>query len=627
MLNAMRRGAKTIYAKALIFVLVAAFALWGISGFVNQIDPTEVARAGDTPVSAAEFARVYQRAMAQTSQQFGRQLTPQEAQAIGLPSQVLSQLVTEAYQVDAAHALGVDLGDEELARRIREDPTFAGSTGGFDRYRFDQLLASNRYSEAEYIEVQRDAAAQEMLVNALFGGFEAPTAYLEAFNRYRNQTRVVTYLRLTDAALGPIEDPSEETLRAYYNENKEAFRSPEYRGFATVTLSAEALADPAAVSAEAVQRAYDASNAYPAPERRRVQQVVLGDEDIAKKAADSINSGTAFDAILSSLDVTMADADLGFVERQALVDPAVAEAAFSLEAGQAAAVDGRFGPVLVRVSEIAPAGKRPLEEVEAEIRQSLAQEEAQDQVRPLYDSIEDAVAGGARVAEIGERFSLPTRAVEGVDEEGNTPTGETIDPPLDAQVIATAFGEEEGDDPEPVEVGDAFMWVQLDSVTPAADRPFEEVSGAVLIDWTVKEKASRLAALAKEAETAVKDGTPVEEVAAQHDVAALTTEPFSQGAPSQELPQAAVVAAFEGPVGHIAAVDAADGSHIILKVTEISEPAFFEQDADLQDARGILAQGMVDTMLYELVGARQAKKGATVNQPVLDQIIGVGEAQ
>lgn len=627
MLNALRRGAKTIYAKVLIVILVASFAVWGISGFVNQIDPTEVARAGDTPVPASEFARVYERAMNNASQRFGRALSPQEAQSIGLPNQVLSQLVTEALQVDAAHELGVDLSDDELAKRIREDEVFAGSNGQFDRFRFDQLLANNRYTEAEYIELQRSAAAQEMLVNALFGGFQVPTPYLEAYNRYRNQRRRISWFALTEDALGPIADPDEATLQSYFEENKEKFRAPEFRKLGIVTLSAEALADPAAVSADAVKRAYDVAGAYGSPERRHVQQIVLDKMDVAEKAATSINGGTAFDAILTELNRTMQDADLGMVERSALVDPAVAEAAFGLESGKAAAVEGRFGPVLVRVSEIEPAGKRPLEEVEAEIRQEIALEEASDQVRTLYNSIEDAVAGGARIAEVGERFSLPTRVVDAVSAEGTTPDDSLLDPPLDERILTAAFGEEEGDDPVPVEVDDTYVWVEVQGVTPAADRPFEAVSGAVLLDWTANEKATRLEARAKEAEQALKDGKPIAEIAADNGAEVSESEPFSQSQSAEGLSQAVTQAAFDGPLGHTAAVADGEGRMVLLEVSEVNEPAFFEEDADLQQGRQVLDEGMVDTMLTEFVSARQAAVGATVNEPVFNSIIGVGQGR
>ncbi len=623
MLNALRRGAKTIFAKILIGLLVLSFAVWGIADFVNQIDPTEVARAGDTPVAAAEYARRYERAMNAMAQQTGQGLTPQQAQAFGLPNQVLSQLVTEALQVDAARELGVDIGDEALAERIRTDEVFADQSGQFSRARFDQLLGSNRYREDEYLEIERAAAAQDILISSLVGGLKVPEPYLQAYNRYQNQTRTVSYFTLTDDALGPIEDPTEDDLRAYYEANKANFRAPEFRGISTVTLSPEALAEPAAVSADAVQRIYDASGAYGEAEKRAVQQIILDDEELAQKAADALNGGAAFEAILKELGRNFDAVNLGTVARSELVDPAVAEAAFTLERKGAAVVDGRFGPTLVRVSEIEPAGKTPLEEVEADIRAELALDEAREQVRGLYNNIEDAVAGGARVAEIAERFTLPARTIEAVDLDGETPDGSRPDPRPAPEVLAAAFDAEVEDDAVPVSVGDAYTWVQVDTVTPAADRPFEDVEGDVLVAWTAAEKVSRLSDLAAEALAAVEGGTPVEEVAAKYGVTAETTEPMSRGAPQASMPQQAIAAAFEGPVGHTASVIAEDGSHVILKVTDVSEPAFFADAADLSDVRNTLNDGIAEGLIFELVNARQAEVGATVNQPVLNQIIGL----
>ncbi|MBJ3776501.1 peptidylprolyl isomerase [Acuticoccus mangrovi] len=626
MLNALRRGSKGIFAKILIIILVLSFAVWGISGFVNQVNPTEVARVGSTPVSAQDFARVYQAQANRLSQQLGSPITPSQAQAIGLPQQVLNSLVSEALQVDAAHALGVDLGDDTLASRIRENRAFAGPDGNFSRARFNRLMAENGYNEADFIELQRDAAAQEMWVNGVVGGVTAPTPYLEAFNRYANQTRRVTWFTVDDSMIDAIPDPDEDTLKAFYDEHQAEFRSPERRSFSTVTLSPEALAKPAEVSADAVRRAYEASGAYGTGERRHVQQIVLSDKALAEKAAAALNDGVAFAAILSELDRKFADVDLGLVERSALVDPAVADAAFSLDVKGAAAVDGRFGPVLVRVSEIVPAQKRPFEEVEGEIRQELALEEAHDQMRTLVANVEDAVAGGASVAEIGDRFDLPVATISYVSRQGFGEDGAPVDIPAKETVLTEAFSDAPGDDASPVEDGDATIWVQVDSVKEAADQPFEKVEGDVRFAWTEAEKAKRIEAVAEEAEKKVREGASVEEVAAEYGAEAQVSEPFSQGKPPEGLPQPASAAAFEGPLGHVDLVMTGDFAQVVLKVTEVNEPAFFEGAADLQQIRRALDDGMGTALLLGFLNGWQQEVGATQNPTVINSIVGLDRA-
>ncbi|XWN30580.1 MAG: SurA N-terminal domain-containing protein [Devosia sp.] len=627
MLNALRRGAKGFLAKILIGLLVLSFAVWGISDFVNQIDPTEVARAGETPVGAQEFQRLYTRTLSQTSQQLGRPITPQQAHAIGLPSQVLGQLVTDALQVDAGRALGLDIGDDQLALRIKQSPVFAAPNGEFDRFQFDRILAENRYTEADFVELERRAAIREQLVNGLLGGVVAPSPYLEAFNRFQSQTRTVDWFALSDDDLGPIEDPSQDTLRAYYEDNKARFRAPEYRGLSAVTLSAQSLADPDAVSDEAVRTAYERSTQYGTPEQRRVQQVLIDDMAVAEDAVQRLNDGTPFADILTELGRSESDVDLGLVRRGSLVDPAAADAAFSMTEPGVTAVDGRFGPLIVRVSEIVESVKPPLSEIEDQIRREIAEEEAAGQLRTMADSVEDAVAGGARVDEIAERFALPLVTVDAVSQEGNAPDGSEVDLPAKAAAISAAFAASVGDDAVPVQDGDATVWVQVDSVTEATDRPYDDVTVDVLAAWTETEKSTRLANKAEEAAEALRAGEPVATVAERLGVTAETTEPFSRSSPSEALPSPASEAAFEGPSGHVASVLTGDGRQILLKVTDVSEPAFFAESAELQGVRNTLNNGLANTILTELVNARQAEVQPTQNVQVINVITGLEQPQ
>lgn len=621
MLNALRRGSKTFVAKILIGLLVVGFALFGVSEFVNQVDRTEVARAGDTPVGVTEFIRTYERARRNTSDQIGRNLTSEEAAALGVPTQVLQALLTDAFQVDAAHALGLDLGDEALAERIRTDPLFQTSGGGFDRARFEFMLSENRYDEAEYVELERDAAAREMLVNGLVGGLTAPQPYLEAFNTFQNQQRRIDYIEITDAALGEAPAPTDAELRTFFEENKDEFRAPEYRTFSFITLTADAVADPAAVPQDEVREAYDEEGAYGAAERRRVQQVVLSDTAVAEDAARRLSEGTAFETILSELERTLADVDLGLVTREELVDPAVAEAAFSLGSGEAAAVDGRFGPILVRVGEIEEAGKAPFADVEGEIRAELARRDAVRQLRPLTDNLEDEFAGGGSIGEAAARFDLPSRTVT-VDEAGRDQSGEPVDFGEAAGATVTAFSMEPGDDPRRVRGIDQRVWVQVDSVIASAERDYDAVTDEVREAFLADREANRLAARAEEALAAIDGGADVADVAADLGLSAQTSELYSRGAPAAGLPQGVLEASFEGGLGHTGSVIAGAGQHIVFEVAELVDPVFFEGAADLRPIADTLREGLANALLFGVVNGWQSEVGSTLNEPVFLGVTG-----
>ena len=55
MLEAIRKGTQTIYAKIIIILIVASFSVWGIGGIFQESFYDEVIIVGDYKISQAEF--------------------------------------------------------------------------------------------------------------------------------------------------------------------------------------------------------------------------------------------------------------------------------------------------------------------------------------------------------------------------------------------------------------------------------------------------------------------------------------------------------------------------------------------------------------------------------------------
>ncbi len=631
MLNALRRSARTWVAKVLIGLLVLSFAIWGISDVVTGFGANEVAEAGDTAIEALDFQRAYQRRVQAMSQQMGRGITPAQAEAFGIPGQVLGELVTDALILDEADGLGIGVSDELLAREVRENPAFAGPDGNFDRFLFERVLSSNGFTEETFLETERELIARQQVVDGIVGGLRAPEAYLRAVNVFQSEERTARWMRLTDDAIGPIADPTPTELSTFFEDNRDRFRAPEYRAFDLLELDPEAIADPAAISEEAARAEYDRSGAFGQPERRRVLQIVFDDADgvAAAEAREAVvEDGEPFSDVVARLERSMADVDLGLVEAADIIDPAVREAAFSMAAGETRLVDGRFGPVLVRVAEVEAARKRPFEAVADDIRRELAVDRAAAEVNDLYDAIEDAFAGGSTVAEVGARFGLPVRTVEAVDRQGRTPDGTRLELPADGELLPEVFDTDVGIENAPIRTGrDSYVWYRVTDVIPARNRELSEVEGEVILAWTEQRKASALEEVAAEAARRVRAGEPMEAVAGAYPgVSVNETGAFSRldMSGAGELPEVAAAAAFEGPQGHVANVATDAGDRIVLKVTGVTAPAFFRGDATLVAVEEELNRAIGDTLLTEYVNQLQTEKGVTVNRALLDQIVGAG---
>ena len=82
-------------------------------------------------------------------QQTGQPISMAQAQAIGLPQAVQSQLITAAALEEQARRIGVAVGDEKVRQTILEAPAFRGPTGSFDRAGTQDRLGLVRLARAD----------------------------------------------------------------------------------------------------------------------------------------------------------------------------------------------------------------------------------------------------------------------------------------------------------------------------------------------------------------------------------------------------------------------------------------------------------------------------------------------
>ncbi|MFN7169409.1 MAG: SurA N-terminal domain-containing protein, partial [Pannonibacter sp.] len=204
MLNSLRNASRTWVAKALLLLLVASFAVWGISTSLVDTDANTVMTVGDQEVSAQEFAIAYQRQVAGLSRQFGVQLTPDQVRAFGIDQQVYSQLAAGAALDQLSEDMGLGLSQDRLAMLIAEDPAFQGSNGQFDRNLFSSRLNNAGLREDDYIMERSKVAVRSQVVEAVSDGFQPPQVMLDALRQYRDETRSVDYLLLSNANIDPV---------------------------------------------------------------------------------------------------------------------------------------------------------------------------------------------------------------------------------------------------------------------------------------------------------------------------------------------------------------------------------------------------------------------------------------
>jgi peptidyl-prolyl cis-trans isomerase D len=611
--------------------LIIAFGIWGIADVFRGSGRQTVATVGNVEISADQFRQAYNDQLQQLQRQIGRPIPPEQARAFGLDRQVLQKLMTDAALNERARQLGLGIGDDEIARHILKDPSFRGINGQFDQTRFEQTLRAYGFTEPRYVAKLRGDAVRGQLADSFVSGVTVPKTALEAFNRYQNEERNVDYVVLGPAAAGDIAEPSPEVLTKYFEDRQALFRAPEYRKVVLLALIPEEMAKTIEVSDADVKRAYeDRLSRFTTPERRDVQQIVFPNQEDADKAAQQLKDGTTFDALVKERGLKDTDINLGLVTKTGIVDPAIADAAFALQAGGTSdPIKGRFGITLVHVNKIEPQQVKPFADVEAELKHDIALDRAKGSNTDTVNKVEDELASGARLDEVATKLNLPYRTIDAMDRSGRDPAGNPVTnlpdiPDLLSDTFAAAVGAQN----DALQLkGGGYVWYEVAGITPGRDRTFDEVKDKVEARWRQGEIESKLRAKADEMVKQINGGTKLADLAATDKLQVQWANNLKrQGNPT--VPAQVVTAVFETPQGSAGTAEGREPSErFVFQVTGISVPPFDPNSPEAKKIEDTLKRMLGDEALMQYLTKTAADMGVSVNQSVINQALGAGGNQ
>lgn len=611
----------------LLGLIAISFAVWGIGDIFRGFGQSTVAKIGSTEISLEQFRQNYNDRLQQLIRQVGRPIPPDQARALGLPRQMLGQMLAEAAVDENVRTLGLNLPNDVIAQRIRNDPSFRGITGQFDRARFEAVIRQAGYTEGRYVAEQRKQLLRQEIVRALVSDLAPPAVAVDVQNRYLNELRSVDYIVLGPEQAGDIPEPTPEQLTKYFEERKTLFRAPEFRKADLIVLSPDDVAKTVEVSDADAKKVYDAERArYTTPERREVQQIVFPNEEEARAAAQKLSQGTTFEQLAAERGLKDGDFNLGLVSKTQILDPAIADAAFALKPGQVSEpVKGRFGVALIRVGKIEAEVARDMSDVTAEIKRDLANERARREVRALYDKMEDERISGGSIADLAKKLNLPVRTIDAIDRAGRGPDGNPVaDLPAGANLPSAIFASEPGIENEPIQLpgGAGYVWFEVLSTTPSRERPLDEVRDRVVERWRNDQIIETLKEKSKEAAEKMKTSSVSETATAfnakQQFIAALRRDRTQANFPSNALE-----AVFQTPKDSVGSSEGDEPTQwIVFRVSGVTVPPVAPGSPEARRLEGNLTNAYSEDLIAQYITSIQNDLGATINEAALNQVIG-----
>ena len=628
MLEAMRRGAQTRVAKLLFGLLVLSFGIWGVHDVFRGWSCGAVAKVGGTAISDQEFRRAYQDELDRFSQQAKQRITAEQGRAFGVDKRVLAQLIGGAAVEAHADQLGLALSDQTLVEGVQSDPNFQ-TDGKFSKQNFDALLQQIGMSERGFLSLRRKDELRSAIIRSFISGQTIPKPLFDLIHAYDDEKRVIEWVKIDPDAV-TVADPTDAKLKELYDKDKSKYMTPEYRKVQVLTLGIDDLKKQATVSDDEIAKAYETTkDSYDTPEQRRIQQIAFKDKATAEAALKALRDGTkSFGDVAKDAGAKDTDVDLGLITKKALIDPKIADVAFSLEKDKYSdVVEGRFATAILRVTQIDPGVTHTLADVKDQVRDKLATEKAKSDLQNKHDEVEDNRIAGKSLKDIADTSKLTFTEIPATDATGLGPDGKPVlDTPDIRKIIGRAFAPDSNSDDTAIELADGgYAWVNMISTDAPKQKPFEQVKDQVKDDYMSSERHRLIDELAKKLADRANAGEPMTALEAEAKNKVEKTDPITRKTIPQSISEGIVAQAFalaKGKAGHGDSPDRT--SEIVFRVADVvPAPAASLTETDQLNRR--LEAELANQTLTEYTEALKKRLGTSVNEAELKAALGVTE--
>ena len=581
MITVMRRYRKLLQIGLLL--VIAAFVLSSIyigslsGGSDGGARADAVAIVNGESIPAERYQRRYEMYLGFYSQMNRGNLTPQLAEQMGLPQQVLDDVIREAAAVQRARAEGLALSDEEFNAAVHAIPDFQDS-GRFSIARYQAFLRQRGMDAEADLRRQLTMRKLQRVISASAKVTEAEVT--QAFVAKREEVRAAWAL-IDTGALAAAATASGDEVDAYLKEHGVEFQQPMRRRVQYVTIAPKDFRPP--VSDADVEKYYtEHTREFETPHQVRAAHVLatVGQtggseaEDKAKaKIADVIRrakAGEDFAKLAAVSDDPGSKAnggDLGFVSKGEMV-PQFEAAVFALKKGELSPepVRTQFGFHAIKVLDIREASRKPFKEVSAQIRDRLAADAADAAAKAKAEEVKPPLQTAADFMAEARKLGLTPVETTMAKTERPAPTGTD-------SLEETAFRLTQGGVSAPVQTPAGYVVMKAFETIPPGVPPLGEIRDKVIA--AVKRQKADAAALERARQLANEAKTAdLQAVARKAAATAGETARFSRTKPAERLPGDVQLAALQTPVGAVSEpVKSPQGYYVVKTLERVAPPA------------------------------------------------------
>ena len=319
-----------------------------------------------------------------------------------------------------------------------------------------------------------------------------------------------------------------------------------------------------------------------------VERLVFANQEAADQAAAALEvDGTTFEALVEERGLALADVDMGDVAKSDL--DGAGDAVFSAETGTIVGpLPSSLGPALFRVNAILPAQNVPFEEAREVLEETLAISRATRAVEARAQEIDDRLAGGATLEDLGKETKMNLGTIDWTEDSSDGIAAYGAFREAAAGLSADAF-------PQIDQLDDGGIFaMRLDETKPERPNPFDAARAEVEAAWRNAQIVDALTAKAENLTADLADEGDFESAGLEPQLGeGMTRSSYVDGTPDTFMDQV-----FDLDEGGVAVLPA--GDHVVvLRVDSVTAAGENDQTQALMDRLSqqldqALAQGLFD---------------------------------
>ncbi len=604
-------------------VLVAVFVFWGVSNVVTLVGSnTAVAHIGGKPVDISVVQAAYQTALNRADQ--SGQGQPDLATRRQLASQALSDVLRQQVLKLEEKRLGVSAPDAAIRKAIDQIPAFQ-TNGVFDKTKFTQVLMQNNIAPVRFIDEVKDNIADRQLVVAAIAGAAPPTELVNQIFDFAAEQRFAETVQVPFAVQPPPKPPADAVLQRYWRNHPAEFTAPEYRTIKLIILSPALLAKQENISQADIDAGYARVAAQqPSIPLRSVQVIVAPDLAASSRLEVAWKNGAAWadmQAMAKKFGATPVELDQ--TQQSQIPSPTLGKAVFAAKSGEVVGpVAGPTGMYIFKVIDVSTSGPDETA-LKAQIKGQLQLQKAQSDVAKDVDNLQDALAGQTPLDRLPGNLGLV--AVQGtLDAEGNAPDGTPAPIPggdaLKAAIIKAAFAAHVNDPAQLTNGPDgSYFALTVDSMTPPALQPYNQVKAKVLGAWSEAEIMREAEVHAADLLAAVDHGQTLDDAASAAGDFVSMTPAFTRNAPASGITSKMVPILFSLKPGQATMVQT-DTGFTVAVLAKIVRPTPAQDPNDYAKVSQAMAKSLQNDVGESFLAGLQARDKVTINQKLFAQI-------